>query len=512
MVILQGILALIGRSLGSILSALFGWAVTALFGQTTSREKVWLSALVGAAAAWPLLLLGVVWPRVATLVLVFVPLPTWIPTWTIRMIWIALTVAVPLTLGSTLAARSRGAAAPIPGTVPTAGLGRRRAAAVEDSPVKSSKGLRLLQGVPITLAIAASFAIVFVTTPVRRLLAMARRHVDVQIPLVTDAQGYEDVASRVAATLTRYGFEVRPAKPGWWMTAPLHILAKLGGPSFRDYVPHRLACFRGPRLEVVLHISGLSLRGSEQDTAWAHGLLVEALTDAPAYQTFAPGAQDIERQIRSVWAVIRQNPAAHEGAPRLEARLQEIAREIRELPVGYEEWQIVYRQALQLGRALRGEPQLLSATVTENTSEVDESIQEVDMKAALPQRDPTRDLSLRELITGITEKVTLLAKKEAELAATEVKADLGSELSTAKGLAIAVLAGVSGLNMLLVALVLTLATVMPGWLAAALIGAGLLVIGAIVGYVSWTRRVTSPLSVTRKTIKETAQWAKERLA
>jgi hypothetical protein len=397
---------------------------------------------------------------------------------------------------------------PALGTVPGIGAAAPR----EDSPVKSSKGLRLLQGVPITLAIAASFAIVFVTTPVRRVLAMARRHIDGADTADRRCPRIRRRCQLVAVTLTRYGFEVWPAKPGWWMTAPLHILAKLGGPSFRDYVPHRLACFRGPRLEVVLHTSGLSLRGSEQDTAWAHGLLVEALTDAPAYQTFAPGAQDIERQIRSVWAVIRQNPAAYEGAPRLEARLQEIAREIRELPVGYEEWQIVYRQALQLGRAMRGEPQLLSATVMDHTSEVDESIQEVDMKAALPPRDPTRDLSLRELITGITEKITLLAKKEAELATTEVKADLGSELSTAKGLAIAVLAGILGLNMLLVALVLTLATVMPGWLAAALIGAGLLVIGGIVGYVSWTGRVTSPLSVTRKTIKETAQWAKERLA
>ena len=62
MAIFQGLLALITRSLGSILSALFGWAVVALFGPTSSREKVWLSALVGAAAAWPILVLGAIWP------------------------------------------------------------------------------------------------------------------------------------------------------------------------------------------------------------------------------------------------------------------------------------------------------------------------------------------------------------------------------------------------------------------------------------------------------------------
>src|SRR6267378_1173599 len=50
MVIVQAVLALISRSLGSIMSALFGWAVVALFGPTNPREKMWLSALVGAAA------------------------------------------------------------------------------------------------------------------------------------------------------------------------------------------------------------------------------------------------------------------------------------------------------------------------------------------------------------------------------------------------------------------------------------------------------------------------------
>ena len=123
-----------------------------------------------------------------------------------------------------------------------------------------------------------------------------------------------------------------------------------------------------------------------------------------------------------------------------------------------------------------------------------------------------RALSTRELIVEITEKVTLLARKEVELAKTEIKADLEAELSTAKGLGVAALGVVLGLNMLLVALVLALATYIPAWLAALLLGGALVLIGGIVGYVSWTRRVTKPLAVTRKTLKEDVQWAKERLA
>jgi hypothetical protein len=298
----------------------------------------------------------------------------------------------------------------------------------------------------------------------------------------------------------------------WPRTAPSKILFRFGGPSFRDYVPERLSCLRGPRLEVVLYANGLAMRGSAQDTAWAHGLLVEALTDAPANQTFDPGAQDIERQIRSVWAVFRQNPAAHVGAAALEARLDEIARDIRNLPVGYEEWQIVYRQALQLDRALRGEKQLLEATVAADPLETNESTQEAHMTLERANDEGARALSVGSLITEIMGKVTLLAKKEIELAKVEVKADIESELATAKGLATAALVTVLGLNTLLVALVFALATVMPGWLAGLLLGGGLTMIGAILGYVSWTRRVTTPLALTRKTIREDTQWVKERLA
>ncbi len=74
MAILHALLALLSRSLGNIMSALFGWAVMALLGEASAHEKAWLSALVGVAAAWPILV-GVVWPRIATFTLAFIPLP-----------------------------------------------------------------------------------------------------------------------------------------------------------------------------------------------------------------------------------------------------------------------------------------------------------------------------------------------------------------------------------------------------------------------------------------------------
>ncbi len=126
-------------------------------------------------------------------------------------------------------------------------------------------------------------------------------------------------------------------------------------------------------------------------------------------------------------------------------------------------------------------------------------------------RRAARGLSNRELIGQITAKASLLARKEIELAKAEIRADVQAELVTAKALGIAALAALLGINLFLVAAVLSLAASIPGWLAALIIGGVLLVIGAVAGYLGWRRMVTAPLALTRRTLKEDMQWVKERL-
>ena len=123
-----------------------------------------------------------------------------------------------------------------------------------------------------------------------------------------------------------------------------------------------------------------------------------------------------------------------------------------------------------------------------------------------------RTLSTRELIGEITGTAAQLARKEVALARAEIRADFQSEIAMAKSLAVGAAAALLGLNLLLVAVVLALAPWIAPWLSALIGGAVLLVVGTIVGYVGWSRRVSSPLALTRKTLKEDVQWAKERLA
>jgi len=106
MAALQALLAAISRSAGKILNAIFGWAVRALFGQTSAKDQTFLSIIVGAAVAWPVLIVGIIIPKIAALMLAFVPLPHWIPSWIVRIVWLALAVIVPVAVGIAVAAKA----------------------------------------------------------------------------------------------------------------------------------------------------------------------------------------------------------------------------------------------------------------------------------------------------------------------------------------------------------------------------------------------------------------------
>jgi hypothetical protein len=273
------------------------------------------------------------------------------------------------------------------------------------------------------------------------------------------------------------------------------------------YTPERLAYLVGLELEVVLHPSSVLLRGSIQRTAIAHGLIVEGLTGADAYQTSDADAQDVERQIRRVWKKIDQDPQAHVNSPWLLQRMHEIAGEIAELNAPYEDWQIVYRQALQLARALRGDPQLLALN--------EEAIMTRSEDLRVSDRRDSPDaqaLTTPELIGAIASKATLLVRKEVDLLRQESREDLRSEIAAFKGFAVAAVAAIATLNLALVAAVFALSTFVSPLQAALGLAGTALIFTVVAAAIAWRKHVQEPLDRTRATVKEDVQWAKEQMA
>jgi hypothetical protein len=342
MAILQALIAFVTRSFGRILSALFDWAVVAIFGYTTGTQRIFLSGLLAAAGAWPLLLLGIVAPRFGTFVLSFVPIPAWVPPSVIRGVWIGVSLVVPLAVGTAMAMRQP-----------------------EGQPRRSWPA-RLLRGFPITIGLSTALLISMVTVPVLRLVSAARRRKDVQVPLVTDARSYQEVAERILTLQRDHGRPVRRVPPPWWLTAPLRVLTAVDRQAFQSRIPSDLAYFEGSELVLALYPSGLLIRGRPTALAVAQGLIIEGVSDLEVWQTTDPRAQALEKRIAQAWPPAGATSGAWDPARR--GLLREITGAIAVLPVEYEDWQIVYRKALQLGRALHAQPQLLAGLVRRELS------------------------------------------------------------------------------------------------------------------------------------------------
>jgi hypothetical protein len=127
-------------------------------------------------------------------------------------------------------------------------------------------------------------------------------------------------------------------------------------------------------------------------------------------------------------------------------------------------------------------------------------------------RRPLDRLGTSALVRRLVTQVETLAKKEFELAKTEVRADLHKEATAAGGLGIAAVVGIIAVALLLVTVILALSLVMRGWAAGLIVSGATLAVAVVLALVSWGRRVRDPLARTRQSMKENVKWTRERLA
>ena len=311
------------------------WAVEALFGRTTARQRMLFTALIGLAIAWPVLLFGILRPKLAVQVFAFIPLPDVVPDWTVRAVWIGLTFLIPLGMGLAVTLKTPRAA--------------------RSGPLL----LGMLRGFPITVGLTVSFGIIFLSVPVLRIAALARKQRALDVPLVMDAQAYREVAGQVCGVLNRQGFSFCPAEPGWWVSIPIRVLMRLGGSVLESHVPAHLEHFESAGLAMSLYPSGLLLRGAPDRLAWAHALIAESVVHTEGLQTMEPKAQALERRLRPLWRRYDVDPAGARNDQVLLRELDRATRDLKALQVGWDDWQVLYRQVLQLARAVHGEPPLL---------------------------------------------------------------------------------------------------------------------------------------------------------
>ena len=133
----------------------------------------------------------------------------------------------------------------------------------------------------------------------------------------------------------------------------------------------------------------------------------------------------------------------------------------------------------------------------------------------LPRPTPARvdagEMSTLGLMREVTTKSIQLVSKELELARSELRHDLQIELSTVKSLALAGVFSMVTLNLIVIAGAFALALVMPAWSATLVVAGATALLAILCGALGWNRRVRHPLAVTRRTLEEDLEWAKERM-
>ena len=293
------------------------------------------------------------------------------------------------------------------------------------------------------------------------------------------------------------------------MTAPARVLRAVGGRFLGDRIPKDIHFYRGEKLDVAVNPNDITIQGRKEEAARAHALLSEEATLGPGLQTVEASAQAIEKTLKDLWSVYARRPRAHEASATLARRLSAVARELEETYLTFDDWQILYREILQMERAIEGRPQALGGR---KETDMKETKDEAPVRRWPPR--PGRAvsaLSTPQLVAGLTAELRELVRSEVELAKAEVRSDWKAELKSVRWLGLAAVAALGFVQMLFVALALWLAQRISPPLAALAVAGGLLAVALIFGLLGRASFVR-PLESTRKSLNESWTWAKNRVA
>src|SRR6266511_4843186 len=270
-----------------------------LFGRVPPGHQLALSIMALASLAWPVAVLGVLFPPVATFLFALVTLPSWTTPW-LRPVMLAFALLLPAIVG---AASKR--------------LGEDRA------PLWKS----VLRGYPTAVGLFVVLMWMMVLAPLMKVRAILRRWVSAHVTIVVKQGEYERVVRDLVASLSRASVPVRVVPAGWAFEFPGRVLAMLGGPRVRRLVPPRLLKLTRPDLDVVVHPMDLALHGKKEAVSRAQAAISRELTFTEAYQTWSDEAQEVEDQLLR--------------AARGDADLEPIGRRIEGMAIEYEQWEIL---------------------------------------------------------------------------------------------------------------------------------------------------------------------------
>ena len=329
MALLAALVAFGSRFASKVLTTALGWASTLLFGRVPASRQILLLGITFGSVIWMVMLAGFIIPDLGAFLLVLIPPQNVVPQNVIRLVMLVGVIVVPGIVGAVTLAL-------------TSGEDRSARRTVE----------AVVRGYPLTIVLAVLLVFLAVLAIWRKATSLARRWTDAHVPMVVKPGAYEDVANDLDRALSDAGFDLEPKPAPAVMSQPARWLAAIAGRSSSALVPDRMLQLQGPDLDILIYPMDVLISGKPEAVARARAAMASRLTTSAAHLTVSAEAQAIEDRLT------RLATAADEGRPPRfdDAAATEFAaidQELATIRIPYEEWEVLYRQRLQVERDLR---------------------------------------------------------------------------------------------------------------------------------------------------------------
>lgn len=333
MAFLAAIFGFVGRFAGRVLTTTLGWASTLLFGRVPRNRQVILALVTFGSVVWAALAIGVVLPEIGTFLVAAVPAPDIVDRGWIQLAMLIAALIVPAIVG-------------VVSLFVLAPADRPRGRALVE---------QVIRGYPLCVALAVTLVILALVGIVRFVHHRAIGWVDDHVPIVVHPGGYDRVVADLERALDDAGLAVdrRPAPTP--LALPGRMLGRIAGPGIRSLVPDNLVELVGRDIEVGLYPSDISIGGKKLLVARARATIATRLTATAASMTTSAEAQAVEMKLEALTAPRTAGSTPGNDTPDLrttQATLKAIDDELAILNVPHDEWEILYRQRLQVERDL----------------------------------------------------------------------------------------------------------------------------------------------------------------
>ena len=335
MAILATLFGMVGRFAGKLLTTTLGWASTLLFGRVPQDRQVVLALVTFGSLIWAVALVGVVLPYVGAFLLAAVPAPELIGESWLRLAMLLIALFLPLVVGAA--------------TIFVVEPARRPSGA--GLLMQVARGYLLAPALTITLVLLALVGIA------RFVHHLALRWSDAHIPIVVRPGGYDRVLVDLERAMDDAGLDVARRPAPAIMAVPGQMLGAIAGSGIRSLVPDRLMELRGSGLEVGLYPSDIAISGDKLSVARARAAIASRLTATAASMTTSAEAQELEARLERLSAArVAGGTPGDAGRPASPidpmAELRSIDEALAVLVVPQDEWEVLYRERLQVERDL----------------------------------------------------------------------------------------------------------------------------------------------------------------